>query len=194
MGKKQTCPNKKIKARRAKWLADMHHNNIPKSASPAKELNADDYYAKLRDARKAELKKFSDSPARHTKSKKPWYMLSKAKYHYETHHEEWGDHTAWFKVESESTRLYNKTIPKKFTKNDLVIGYLDKKMEDWQKKHPMPNKDDLFYKEEYPKWQAEYETQHDRVVKSLVDHHIDKYNKKTIEAVLTSRAKYSAAA
>lgn len=195
MGKKQTCPAVKMKARKAKILAANLHCNIPKNCPPAKVLEADYPYQDMRNARKKELRRHSRTPTGHIRLKTPWYMLTKGKvYRYETHKESWGDNTAWFKVESESSRLYKKTIIKKFTRDDLAIGYLSSRMEDWKKLHPEPKKDDLFYNEEHPKWASEYEEHHDKVVKMLVDSHITKYNKKTINAVLDSRYRLNEAA
>jgi len=195
MGKKQTCPAVHLKAKKARILAANLHCNIPSPQPPAKTLEADFAYRELRDKRKKELRRHSRTATGHIRIKTPWYMLTKGKiYRYETHHESWGDNTAWFSVDSEIKRTNEKLKIPKFTKNKLIIGYLDKKMQKWIDKHPEPKKDDLFYKEEHPKWVSDYESQHDKVVKSLVDHHIDRYNKETITAVLNSRSKYSVAA
>lgn len=173
MGKKQTCPAIKLKAKKAKILAANLHCNIPK-ARPRKHTGIFDHhgdeldftldalksYRELKAARKEELKKFSDSPARRTRSKTPWYMLSKAKYHYETHKESWGDNTQWFKVESESTRLHNKTIKKKFTHEQLIVGMVQNKVKDWEKTNPEPLKEingtkNAFYDTEHREWMNE---------------------------------------
>ena len=72
MGKKQTCPAIRLKEKKAKILAANLHCNIPKTRQPKSNPDATKAYEELRKARKEELKKFSDSPARHTRSKTPW--------------------------------------------------------------------------------------------------------------------------
>lgn len=162
-------------------------NPLINSAGNGPLMKANKAYQELRDARKKELRKHSRTPTGHIRLKTPWYMLTKGKVYK-------CEDTTWLKVESESTRLHNKTVLKKFTRDDLTIGYLDARMEDWKKLHPEPQTDDLFYKEEHPKWVSDYEEHHDKVVKMLVDSHITKYNKKTINAVLESRYRLNQAA
>lgn len=157
MGKKQTCPAIRLKEKKAKILAANLHCNIPKARQPKSNHDAIKAYEELRKARKEELKKFSDSPARHTRSKTPWYMLSKAKYHYETRKESWGNNTQWFKVESESTQLYNKTAKKKFTREQLVVGLVKTALKKWEKTNPEPKElingtKNAFYSTEHHEW------------------------------------------
>lgn len=150
MGKKQTCPAVKMKARKAKILAANLYCNIPKPAPPAKVLEADKPYQELRDARKKELHRHSRTPTGHIRLKTPWYMLTRGKiYKF--------DDTAWLKVESESTRLHNKTIKKKFTHEQLIVGMVQNKVKDWEKTNPEPLKEingtkNAFYETEHREW------------------------------------------
>ena len=63
---------------------------------------------------------------------KPWYYLTK----------------------KESIAINSKRESTKMTHRDYIEGYLKQKMSKWENKHPEPAQDDLFYKEEYPKWRG----------------------------------------
>lgn len=67
---------------------------------------------------------------------KPWYYLTK----------------------KEHIAIENNRKSSKMTHQDYIEGYLKQKLSKWEMKHPKPKEDDLFYKEDLPKWQgARYE-------------------------------------
>ena len=103
---------------------------------------------------------------------KPWYYLTK----------------------SERIAIENRRPSTKMTHEDYIKATLDHKINKWKKKHPEPAKDDLFYKEEHPKWVQAYEEAHDRIVKSLQRKYITEYTRPIIYKILESKAKESKAA
>lgn len=100
---------------------------------------------------------------------KPWYFLTK----------------------EESITIESRKKSPKMTREMYVIGYIDHKLEKWKKKHPEPQKTDLFYKEEHPKWTANYESYHDKVVHDVSSRYIKHYTKNVINHIFDSRSKYS---
>lgn len=67
---------------------------------------------------------------------KPWYYLTK----------------------KESIAIENRRKQVKMTHEEYIEAYLKDKMTKWEQTHNKPKEDDLFYKEELPKWQgARYE-------------------------------------
>lgn len=102
-------------------------------------------------------------------SKKPWYFLTKKEH-----------------IAIEVTRKSNK-----MTHNDYIEAYLKQKLDKWEQTHKKPAEDDIFYKEEYPKWVAERESQHDKIVSMLNKKYIKRYTRPLIHVVLDSRFKES---
>ena len=96
---------------------------------------------------------------------KPWYYLTK----------------------KESIAIESKRKSTKMTHQDYVEGYLKQKLNKWEKENPKPAQDDLFYKEEYPKWMTAREEAHDKIVAFLSKKYIEKYTKPLIEHILTSK-------
>ena len=67
---------------------------------------------------------------------KPWYYLTK----------------------KESITIENNRKQAKMTHEEYIEAYLKDKLSKWEKKNPKPLENDIFYKEEYPKWTgARYE-------------------------------------
>lgn len=100
---------------------------------------------------------------------KPWYYLTK----------------------KEHIAIENNRKSSKMTNQDYIEGYLKQKLSKWEMKHPKPKEDDLFYKEEYPKWVADREAQHDKIVQFLSQKYIKKYTRPLIRHILESKNKES---
>ena len=100
---------------------------------------------------------------------KPWYYLTKKE-----------------SIAIEATRKSNK-----MTHEDYIEAYLKHKLDKWEQTHKKPAENDIFYKEEYPKWVAERESQHDKIVSMLNKKYIKRYTRPLIHAVLDSRFKES---
>lgn len=100
---------------------------------------------------------------------KPWYYLTK----------------------KEHIAIENNRKSAKMTHEEYIEAYLKQKLNKWEQKNPKPKEDDLFYKEEYPKWVAERESQHDKIVSMLNKKYIKQYTRPLIHAVLDSRFKES---
>ena len=67
---------------------------------------------------------------------KPWYFLTK----------------------KETIAIENRRKSSRMSRDDYIEGYLKQKLNKWESKNPKPKEDDLFYKEDLPKWQgARYE-------------------------------------
>lgn len=96
---------------------------------------------------------------------KPWYYLTK----------------------KENIAIWSSRGSTKMTHEDYIEGYLKQKMSKWELKHPKPKKDDIFYKEEYPKWVSDREAHHDNVVAFLSKKYIKKYTRPTIYKILESK-------
>lgn len=95
---------------------------------------------------------------------KPWYYLTRV----------------------ESITIEGRRKPPKMTHDDYIKGYLKQKIDKWERKNPKPKEDDLFYKDEYPKWITAKEEAHDRIM-GQVKHHIRKYSRKILDVVFKSR-------
>jgi hypothetical protein len=102
-------------------------------------------------------------------SKKPWYFLTK----------------------EESITINNRHRPVKRTHDDLIIDYLNHKLNKWKKTHPDVDESDLFYKEQHPEWVQKYEEAHDAIVAQLSKKYIKKYTDTLASYILKSRNKYS---
>lgn len=167
MGKKTT--NKKLQ----KKLNSIKNQKccIPaliKANDPGEYDGVDEY----RDFRpEIEHISIKDRPGKGRKlnKQKPWYFLTKKEH-----------------IAIESSRG-----PTKITHNEYVELYLKQKMNKWETKNKKPDEQDIFYKEEYPKWVAAREEHHDKVVAMLNKTYIHKYTKPLINAVLESRFKES---
>ena len=93
--------------------------------------------------------------------RKPWYMLDTRKtYHYEERKSKWGTATEFFRVPSEATKMYNKTIIKKMGKCAFMEALVQHKLARWMKKpgNERPIKDnckepDLFESQYIPEWE-----------------------------------------
>lgn len=181
---KKKHPAVKMKAKRERKLAILKHCCIPATkikteiveyedgtqqvVNPKINPNgngpigkASDDYKELRAARKEYLRKHFKQKKRR---KQPWYMLTRGKcYNYEERKTQYGTRTDYFRVESEYSQLYKRTIVPKFTKEELTIRLLSAKMNDWEKKDPMPSKEDLFYWEEIKPWINRYKDAHTRI-------------------------------
>lgn len=100
--------------------------------------------------------------------KQPWYMLTKGKcYNYEERKTPYGTRTDSFRVKSEQKIFHDMYNIPKLTKEELVTRLLSAKMQDWEKKHPKPSKDDLFYGQEIRPWVNQYQQKHSQVAGSL---------------------------
>ena len=64
----------------------------------------------------------------------------------------------YYLTKKESIAIWSSRGSTKMTHEDYIEGYLKQKMSKWELKYPKPKEDDIFYKEELPKWQgARYE-------------------------------------
>lgn len=188
MENKKKHPAVKMKAKRAKLLAKLKYCCIPATkikteiveyedgtkqvVNPKIKPNGNGPFGKASDDYKelrAERKKYLRNNFRQKKRRKqPWYMLTRGKcYNYEQRKEPYGSRTDYFKVESEYAQLYKRIIVPKFTREELIIRLLSAKMNDWEKKDPMPSKEDLFYWEEIKPWVNRYQATHSRVAGKL---------------------------
>ena len=102
-------------------------------------------------------------------SNKPWYFLTKKE-----------------RIAIEVTRKSNKMMHE-----DYIEAYLKQKLDKWEQTHKKPTEDDIFYKEEYPKWVAERESQHDKIVSMLSKKYVRRYTRSLTYAILDSRFKES---
>jgi len=100
--------------------------------------------------------------------------------------------TPWYYLtKKEHIAIENNRKSAKMTHQDYIEGYLKQKLSKWEMKHPKPKEDDLFYKEEYPKWVADREAQHDKIVQFLSHKYIKKYTRPLIYHILESKYKVS---
>ena len=84
--------------------------------------------------------------------KRPWFILLKRN-----------------SIEIESRRKVTK-----FNRIELMEGYVQHKLQKWERKHPCPvKKDDLFYSQQFPIWEAERAAAEERI-RDLV---VAKYDK-----------------
>ena len=192
--KTQKFPAVKMKAKRAKLLASLKHCCIPSTLVTTQEIEyedgskqivnpqikpngngpigkAGDHYKELKAERKKYLNAHFSGKAikgHRVKRKQPWYTLTRGQcYNYEEQKASWGAHTNHFRVESEYSKLYKRTIIPKFTREELTIRLLSAKMEDWEKRNPKPSKNDMFYWQEIGPWVNRYQAAHSRVAGKL---------------------------
>lgn len=123
----------------------------------------DDYVEKYRDIKEKWLKGFDKSHGTTSKfckehnihglsRKKPWFILLKRN-----------------SIEIESRRKV-----KKLNRTELMEGYVQHKLQKWEQKHPCPvKKDDLFYAQQFPVWEADKNAAEERI-RDLV---VAKYDK-----------------
>lgn len=105
----------------------------------------DDCVEKYRDIKEKWLKDFNKSHGTTSKfckehcihglsRKKPWFILLKR-----------------YSIKIESSRKVTK-----LNHTELMEGYVQHKLQKWERKHPCPvKKDDLFYEQQFPVWEAE---------------------------------------
>lgn len=167
MGKKQTCPaihlKKKI-ANRHKATSCIPTVELPKGYTPNGNNSNWDGTKEYRKMVPEPSYKSISTRSR-IKKGKPWY---------------------YFGQKEHITHAY-------LTHNELIEGYLKHKLKKWAKTHPEPIKTDLFYAEQHPIWEADYEAQHDKIMSALTKK-IKKYNKPLVYAILDSRAEHKIAA
>lgn len=172
MGKKQSNPAVHMKARlKKKHMATscIPHPALPKGYTPDGNNSNWKGASEYRELVPKPIYKHMPVEQRVEARGKPWYYLTKA------------EHIA----------IENRRKSPKMTHEDYIKATLDHKTNKWKKKHPEPTKDDLFYKEEHPKWVQAYEEAHDRIVKSLQRKYITKYTRPIIYKILESKAKES---
>lgn len=86
------------------------------------------------------------------KRKRPWFLLLKRN----------------------SIKIESRKKVKKLNRIELMEGYVQHKLQKWEKKHPCPvKKDDLFYAQQFPVWEAERVAAEERI-RDLV---VAKYDK-----------------
>lgn len=187
-------------------MSKLHRNRIFGEDSnhiDVGELPAIKAYREERDKRKEWLQEnMTGAPYNHNckyeyhgRFKKPWWYLTSGKcFNSEERKTQFGTCTKTWKVQSEASELYAKTIRHKMTREDYIEACIKHKLDKWKKTHPEPQKDDLFYKQEHPKWVADYETIHDKIVGEVSKRYIEHYTKRTINHILDSKHKYSIAA
>ena len=84
--------------------------------------------------------------------KKPWFLLLKR----------------------DSIKFESRKKVKKLNRIELMEGYVQHKLQKWERKHPCPvKKDDLFYSQQFPVWEAERVAAEERI-RDLV---VAKYDK-----------------
>lgn len=101
------------------------------------------------------------------KRKRPWYVLFKR----------------------DSIAIESSRKAKRLNHTELMEGYVQHKLHKWEQKHPCPvKKDDLFYSQQYPIWEAEKNATEERL-RDLV---INKYTNKLslVGRFETSESKY----
>lgn len=163
MGKHTT--NKKL-------IKKLNRIRIQKNCIPAKVNIPEEYNHCGLDAYQESRPKVKHIPVMERKwkcSKKPWYCLTK----------------------KENIAIEKKHKPPKMSKEDYIEAYLKQKMSKWEQKHKKPDEQDLFYKEEYPKWISAREEHHDIVVQLLNKKYINRYTQPLINKILESRFKES---
>lgn len=81
------------------------------------------------------------------KRKKPWYILLKR----------------------DSIKIESRRKVKKLNHIELMEGYVQHKLQKWERKHPCPvKKDDLFYSQQYPVWKAEKDSAEEHIRNLIV--------------------------
>lgn len=125
------------------------------------------YYVSIREKHKKEIRdntydreKNPGGKYKYKGKRKPWYMLDTRKtYHYEERQKSWGAHTDFFRVPSEASIMYNRTIPKKMGRCAFMEALAQHKLAKWIRKNPRPIKEDcdqpdLFEAQYVPQWEA----------------------------------------
>lgn len=86
------------------------------------------------------------------KRKRPWFILLKR----------------------DSVKIESSRKTKKLNRTELMEGYVQHKLQKWERKNPCPvRKDDLFYSQEFPVWEAKRNAAEERI-RDLV---VAKYDK-----------------
>lgn len=81
------------------------------------------------------------------KHKRPWYVLFKR----------------------DSVAIESRRKVKKLNHIELMEGYVQHKLQKWERKHPCPvKKDDLFYSQQYPVWKAEKDSAEEHIRNLIV--------------------------
>ena len=123
----------------------------------------DDYVEKYRDIKEKWLKDFNKSHGTTSKfckehnihglsRKNPWFILLKR----------------------DSIKIESSKKTKKLNRTELMEGYVQHKLQKWERKNPCPvKKDDLFYSQQFPVWEAERVAAEERI-RDLV---VAKYDK-----------------
>lgn len=118
----------------------------------------DDYVEKYRDIKEEWLKGFNKSHGTTSKfckehnihglyRKKPWFILLKR----------------------DSVKIESRRKVKKLNHIELMEGYVQHKLQKWERKHPCPvKKDDLFYSQQYPVWKAEKDSAEEHIRNLIV--------------------------
>ena len=113
----------------------------------------DDYVEKYRDIKEEWLKDFNKSHGTTSKfckeynihglyRKKPWFILLKR----------------------DSIKIESRRKVKKLNHIELMEGYVQHKLQKWERKHPCPvEKGDLFYSQQYPVWKAEKDSEEEHI-------------------------------
>ena len=124
----------------------------------------DDYVEKYRDIKEKWLKDFNKSHGTTSKfckehcihglsRKKPWFIILKR----------------------DSIKIESRRKVKRLNHIELMEGYVQHKLQKWERKHPCPvKKGDLFYSQQYPEWAAKRQ----KVEEYLRDVIINKYTNK----------------
>ena len=118
----------------------------------------DDYVEKYRDIKEEWLKDFNKSHGTTSKfckeynihglyRKKPWFILLKR----------------------DSIKIESRRKVKKLNRIELMEGYVQHKLQKWERKHPCPvKKGDLFYSQQYPVWNAEKDSAEEHIRNLIV--------------------------
>lgn len=137
--------------------------------------DANKWYKELRDTTKKAIKANThsktnlDGKYKYKGKRKPWYMLDTRKtYHYETRQESYGAHTDFFRVPSEATTMYNKTVFHTKGRAWFMEEMVKHKIAKWEKKNPCPVKEDqnppdIFEREYLVPWKAKRDLAIERI-------------------------------
>ena len=113
----------------------------------------EDYVETYRDTKEKLLKDFNKSHGTTSKfcrehgihglsRKRPWFVLLKRN----------------------SVKIESRRKVKKLNRIELMEGYVQHKLQKWERKHPCPvKKDDLFYSQQFPIWEAERVAAEERI-------------------------------
>lgn len=164
--------------------------------------DANKWYKEQRDAVKKAIranthsKTNPDGKYKYKGKRKPWYMLDVRKtYRYETRQESYGKHTDFFRVPSEATEMYNRTIFHPKGRAWFMEEMVKHKINKWEKKNPCPVKEDqnppdIFEQEYLVPWKTERNLAIERIrdfVVSVYDklhvvgNKVDRENHKMVE-------------